>query len=70
MVEKIIIQAHRASYPERSCRDHVWGDFQGYNCELPDLHSGPCVSWSVHSSLQRRFWWENAQTTAGEDAPA
>lgn len=71
MAEKIEIRATRAEYPQRSCRDHVWGDHQGYNCELPDMHHGPCVSWSVRASLQRRFWWEDSQAkaTAGEETP-
>lgn len=53
-----MLLATKAVYPERSCRDHVWGQWQGYNCELADLHQGPCVSWSVRASLQRRASWE------------
>lgn len=66
---EIVIVAHRAAFPERSCRDHVWGEWQGYNCELPDLHKGPCVSWSVRASLQRRYWWEQAVPAGEEPTP-
>lgn len=63
---KIEIVATKASYPERSCRDHVHGDYVSYTCELPELHKGPCVSWTVRASLQRRQAWENAQKPVQE----
>lgn len=62
------MKATKAVFPERSCRDHVWGEHQAYACELPDLHAGPCVSLSVRASIQRREAWETAQEqTAGEE---
>lgn len=64
---KIEILAHKAVYPERSCREAVWGDHLGYNCELPELHSGPCVSWTVRASLQRRQAWEISEQA--QEAP-
>lgn len=55
----------------RSCREPVWGEHQAYNCELPDLHDGPCMNLSVKASIQRRDAWEDAKKqTAGEDASA
>ena len=58
----------RVEWPQRSCRDTVWGEHQAYNCELHDLHEGPCVSFSVRASIQRREAWENTQQTTREDA--
>lgn len=46
--------------PQRTCREAVFGDYQAYSCELPDLHGGPCRSWSVQASVQRRQAWETA----------
>jgi hypothetical protein len=71
MPVRVEIKATKATYPQRSCRDHVWGEFQAHLCELPELHEGPCVSWSVRESLQRRRQWETDQEpTAGEDKTA
>lgn len=53
-----------ASFPQRSCRDAVWGKHQAYTCELPDLHAGPCMSYSVKDSVTRRDQWEKAQKAA------
>jgi hypothetical protein len=58
------MEIQKAQWPERSCRDAVWGAFQAYACELPDLHRGPCVSLSVKDSVTRREAWEKAQEAA------
>lgn len=60
----------KVEWPERSCRDAVWGPMQAYSCELPDLHQGPCANQSVVASIQRREAWETSQETAGEDVSA
>lgn len=47
----------KAEFPQRTCREPVWG-VQAYACELPDIHPGPCASFSVKSSVERRDAWE------------
>lgn len=48
-----------AAYPQRKCRDGIWNDMGiAYTCELPDLHRGPCATFSVKASVQRRDRWE------------
>lgn len=49
----------KAEFPQRTCREPVWGQ-QAYSCELPDIHPGPCASFSVQSSVERRDAWEQA----------
>lgn len=58
------MEIKKAEWPQRSCRDAVWGKHQAYTCELPDLHRGPCVSLSVKDSVTRREAWESAQKAA------
>lgn len=58
------MEIQKAVWPERSCRDAVWGQYFAYACELPDLHQGPCVSLSVQDSVKRREAWEAAQKAA------
>lgn len=48
----------KAEFPQRTCREPVWGEVQAYSCELPDLHPGPCASYSVKDSVERRNAWE------------
>ena len=48
----------KAEYPQRTCREPVWGDIQSYSCELPDVHPGPHVSLSVQQSVRVRHQWE------------
>lgn len=60
----------KLAWPQRTCRDTVWGQFQAYTCELADLHHGPCASQSVLASLQRREAWEKAQQSEQEDQSA
>ena len=48
----------RAEFPQRTCREPVAGDYQNYWCELPDVHPGPCASYSVVASVERRESWE------------
>lgn len=50
----------KAEFPQRTCREPVAGAYQNYNCELPDIHPGPCASYSVLSSVERRDAWEAA----------
>lgn len=62
------MEFEKVTYPQRSCRDAVWGDYMAHSCEMPDLHDGPCVSLSVRASIQRREAWEaERKNTAGED---
>lgn len=51
---------NKAAFPQRTCREPVAGSYQNYSCELPDLHPGPCASFSVVSSVERRDAWEAA----------
>jgi len=60
----------KTEWPQRTCRDAVWGPHQAYTCELPDLHLGPCVSLSVRASVQRREAWEKGQQEQREDQTA
>lgn len=48
----------KAEFPQRTCREPVAGAYQNYNCELPDVHPGPCASFSVIESVRRRDTWE------------
>lgn len=50
----------KAVFPQRTCREPIWGSEQAYNCELADLHPGPCASFSVLASVQARDAWEEA----------
>ena len=48
-----------AEYPQRTCREAVFNAHaMAYNCELPNLHLGPCASQSVLASMSRRDRWE------------
>lgn len=48
-----------ATYPAKKCREPVWSDMgQAYPCELAVLHTGPCASLSVATSIRRRDTWE------------
>lgn len=58
------MEAKKVEWPQRSCRDAVWGRYQAHACELPDLHKGPCMSYSVKDSVTRREVWEKAQDYA------
>lgn len=69
MVEQMP-ERNKANWPQRTCREAVWGSMQAYACELPDMHHGPCASLSVVASGQRRAAWETQQKTAGEDTSA
>jgi len=49
----------KAEYPVKMCRQPVWGaNDAAYHCELPDMHPGPCASFSVQQSVQGRDAWE------------
>lgn len=58
------MKIEKVEWPQRTCRDAVWGSLMAYTCELPDLHQGPCVSLSVKDSVTRREAWERAQKAA------
>lgn len=63
----------KLEWPNRSCREAVWGEHLPYPCELPDEHHGPCASNSVRISLQRRSAWEidhGARQSEQEDQSA
>lgn len=55
------MQIPKVEWPQRSCRDAVWGEHLPYPCELPEEHEGPCASNSVRTSLQRREAWERSR---------
>ncbi len=64
------MEIQKAVWPERSCREPVWGRYTAYTCELPDLHRGPCVSLSVQDSVKRREVWEAQQEApSGPETP-
>jgi hypothetical protein len=48
----------RPEFPQRMCKDAVAGSYQNYYCEVADLHPGPCASFSVKESVERRDAWE------------
>lgn len=51
----------KAEYPQKSCRLAVPGAHQDYPCELPGaegLHPGPCATFSIKASAERRDAWE------------
>lgn len=50
----------KAEFPQRTCREPVAGEYQNYWCEIADLHPGPCASFSVKASVERRDAWEAA----------
>lgn len=62
------MEFRRVEWPERTCREPVHGRYSSYTCELPDLHQGPCVSFSVRDSVQRRDIWEDQQKA--QEAPS
>jgi hypothetical protein len=48
-----------AEYPQKACREAVYNDHgMGYTCELPEVHPGPCASFSVRRSVEQRDAWE------------
>lgn len=50
-----------AEYPQKRCREAVFNQVgMAYPCELPMLHTGPCGSFSVKESTDRRDAWEQA----------
>lgn len=50
----------KASYPERTCRVMVPGEFQNHSCEVVEYHRGPCATESVPRSVEIRDAWEKA----------
>lgn len=49
-----------AKYPQRMCKETVWGEHLAYYCEIVDMHPGPCASFSVQASVEARDAWEQA----------
>lgn len=48
-----------AEYPQKKCREPIFGGSGiGYACELPNMHTGPCATFSAADSVQRRDAWE------------
>lgn len=64
LYREVAVESPKAEWPQRSCRDPVWGRYSAHSCELPDLHTGPCMSLSVKDSVTRRGQWERAQEAA------
>ena len=60
----------RAEYPQKTCREPLFGASGiGYTCELPNLHTGPCATFSDTGSVQRRDAWEASNPTlAGQSS--
>jgi hypothetical protein len=61
-----------SKYPQRTCRQPVWGEPDAaYSCDLKVdnlgmSHPGPCASYSVPASMQRRQAWEQSEEGQGE----
>jgi hypothetical protein len=50
-----------AEYPEKKCREGVFSAAGlGYPCELPNMHLGPCASFSAANTVEARERWEAA----------
>ncbi len=48
-----------AEYPAKTCREPLFSARgTGCTCELPNMHTGPCASFSASDSVQRRDLWE------------
>lgn len=48
-----------AEYPLKKCREGLYNAHgMAYTCELVVLHPGPCASFSVKDSVERRDKWE------------
>lgn len=47
-------------WPARKCRQVIYKGDQPYNCEVVDLHPGPCATFSWQESHQARDAWEKA----------
>lgn len=50
-------------WPGRKCRQVIYKGDQPYNCEVEDMHPGPCASFSDAASHERRDAWEKANPT-------
>ncbi len=55
-----------AVFPERTCRARVQGEYQDCSCEVAEGHKGPCASYSLPESVERRQDWEQAHPEAVE----
>lgn len=48
-----------AEYPQKTCREPLFSaSGNGYACELPLMHLGPCGNFSAADSVERRDAWE------------
>jgi hypothetical protein len=60
----------KAEYPEKACREGLMSETGiGYNCELPLMHAGPCASFSIKSTVERRDRYEEANPAWRENYP-
>lgn len=63
-----------SKYPQRTCRQPVWGEADAaHSCDLKVdnlgmTHVGPCMSYSVPASMQRRAQWESSDEGKAEIA--
>lgn len=49
----------QATYPSKRCREPIFGPHgMAYPCEVVLLHPGPCASFSLKESVERRDAWE------------
>jgi hypothetical protein len=49
----------KAEYPEKTCREGLMSEAGiGYHCELPNLHAGPCASFSIPHTVKARDKYE------------
>lgn len=47
------------TFPDRSCREHVYGDnYQADVCGVVLGHPGPCASLAIPRSVELRDEWE------------
>lgn len=49
----------KVEFPDRSCREHVYGDnYQADVCGVVLGHPGPCASLAIPRSAELRDQWE------------
>lgn len=56
----------KAEFPERSCREHVYGELTADVCDVRENHRGPCAAYGVPESVQAREAWEKAHPEYAE----
>lgn len=55
-------------YPQKKCREPLFNSSgMGYTCDVVLMHPGPCASFSVKTSVERRDAWELAHPEWRQD---